>query len=83
MDAHLLAIKFRFYMGIVWWLYETIFPSNRKTFQGKSLILKLYHTFFLFPKMLICPSDLFCGTNVMLLGQAVTLKCCFLLSFST
>ena len=39
--------------------------------------------FFLFPKMLICPSEIFSSTNIMLLGQVFTLKPCFLLSLST
>ena len=39
--------------------------------------------FFLFPNMLICLSNIFSSTNVMLLGQVFTLKRCFLLSRST
>ena len=75
MDVHLLATQFRFYMGIVLVVVS-------KVFQGKSLILYMQHTFFLFPKMLICPSDIFSSTNIMLLGQVSTLKRCFLLSVS-
>ena len=36
----------------------------------------------MFPKMLICPSNMFSSDSIMLLGKVFTLKCCFLLSVS-
>ena len=51
-----------------------------KYFKEKLVILYLQHTFFLAPKMLICPSDIFSST-FMLLGQSFTLKRCFLLAY--
>ena len=67
-----------FILGQRWWVYQMISPSNRNVFQEKSVILHLEHTFFLFPKMLICPSDIFSSTNVMLLGHVFILKRYFL-----
>ena len=72
-----------FYMGIVLVVISHDFPSNRKVFQGKSVILYEQHTFFLSPKVLIFSSDIFSSTNVMLLGQVFTLKSCFKLNLST
>ena len=68
---------------LCWLVYEAFFPTNRTVFQGKSVTLRLSHTFFLFPKMLIYPSSIFSSTNVMLLGQVFTLERYFLLSLST
>ena len=63
MDTHILAIQFRFYMGIVLLLYQTIFPSNRKSISRK--IRNIIHVtyFFLFINMLICPSDIISSTT--------------------
>ena len=53
---------------------QVIFASNRKVFQRKVVIIYLQHNFFMFPNMLIFPSDIFSSTTVMLLGQVFTLK---------
>ena len=47
-----------------------------------SVILYLQHTFFLFPKMLICPSKIFTSINIMYLFQVFTLKRCFYFEIS-
>ena len=60
-------------MGIVLVVISNDFSSQWKVFQGKSVILYLQHTFVLFPNMLICPSDIFSSTSVMLLGQVSAL----------
>ena len=67
MDIHILDIQLRFYTTIVlgWWLYQTIFLSSRKVFQGKPVILYLLLIFFLLPNMVICLSDIFSNTTVM------------------
>ena len=63
----MLDIQLRFYTTIVlgWWLYQTIFLSSRKVFQGKPVILYLLLIFFLLPNMVICLSDIFSNTTVM------------------
>ena len=71
-----------FTWGQSWWLYQTIAPSYRKVFQGKSVILYFKYTFFLFPRLLVCLFASFSSTNFMLLGQVFTFKRCFLLSLS-
>ena len=67
MDIHILDIQLRFYTTIVlgWWLYQTIFLSSRKVFQGKPVILYLLLIFFLLPNMVICLSDIFSNTTVL------------------
>ena len=67
MDIHILDIQLRFYTTIVlgWWLYQTIFLSSRKVFQGKPVILYLLLIFFLLPNMVICLSNIFSNTTVM------------------
>ena len=65
-----------FTWGQSWWLYQTIFPSHRKVFQGKSVILCFKYTFFLFPRMLACLFASFSSTNFMLLGQVFNFKHC-------
>ena len=63
MDIHILDIQLRFYTTIVlgWWLYQTIFLSSRKVFQGKSVILYFYHTCFL--TWYVHPTYYAVGTN--------------------
>ena len=39
-------------------------------------IKRWLYTFFLFPNMLICPSDIISSSTVMLLGQVFTLNYC-------
>ena len=59
-----------FIQGQCQWLYQTIFPSSRKVFQEKSVILFLQHIFFCFrkcgyvhptyfPVLVLYPSDKF------------------------
>ena len=66
MDVHLLAIQFRFYMGIV-----LVVISNDLSQQQESISRKIGNIIpvkiFLFPKMLICPSKIFSSIDVMLL----------------
>ena len=60
------SFQFRFYIGIVLVVISNYlsFQRKKKITQRKSVILYLQHTFFLFPKMLICPSDIFSSTSV-------------------
>ena len=66
MDVHLLAIQFRFYMGIV-----LVVISNDLSQQQESISRKIGNIIpakiFLFPKMLIYPSKIFSSIDVMLL----------------
>ena len=94
MDIRILVIQFRFYMGIV-----LVVISNEFSFQYESIsrkirnIILLAYFFFLFPNILICPSDIFFSTNVMFLGQvfrinvlrkaSATLSILFTFEFST
>ena len=76
-------IQFHFYMGIM-----LVVISNNFYFQQESISRKIHSIilvacFFLFPNMLICPSDISSSTNVIMLGQVSTSKRCFLLSLST
>ena len=77
MDIHILDIQLRFYTTIVlgWWLYQTIFLSSRKVFQGKPVILYLLLIFFLLPNMVICLSNIFSSTTVMTSFHFETLFC--------
>ena len=67
-------------MGIVLLVTLNDFSLQQESISSNIMPVKI---FFLFRKMLICPSDIFSSTNVMLLGQVFTMKRCFILSLST
>ena len=77
MDNYILAIQLGFYIGIV------LIDISNCFFLPREKIIYLQHIFFLSPNMLICPSNIFSSTTVMLLGQVFTFKRSFLLELST
>ena len=76
-----LSISFLYGDSFGGYIKRLFFPIGKYFKENPQFVLVT--SFFLFANTLICPSDIFPSTNVMLLGQVSTLKHCFLLSQST